>query len=81
MEQHPDLWTALRERGIDADDHEIRAAVRAVLATIADVEQRHDAYVARRCARAAHLALSYHLQHPATGDMSLFEDEFGEDER
>jgi hypothetical protein len=81
MEQHLDLWNALRERGIDADDPEIRAAVRVVLETVNDVGQRADHYVARRCAEAMQVALSYQLQHPETSDMSRFEDEFGEGDR
>jgi hypothetical protein len=81
MKQQADLWTALRERGIDADDPEIRAAVRAVLATVDDVGRRVDHYHARRCAEAMQVALAYQLQHPKTSDMSRFEDEFEEGER
>lgn len=80
MEQHPDLWSALREQGVDADDPEIRAAVRAAFETIDDVWQRAGPYIARRCTEAIDLALAYQLQHPDTSDMSRFEDEFEDDD-
>lgn len=81
MEQHPDLWTALRQRGIDADDPDIRAAVRGVLQVIDDIGARTDHYRARRCAEAIQAAVSYQLEHPATGDMSSFEGEFDDGDR
>ncbi len=79
MDRQPDLWNALRAHGIDADDPQIREAVRATLATITDVEQHSGRYVARRCAEAIHQALAYQLQHPDTDDMSRFEDEWDGD--
>ena len=66
----------LGTRVADADDPEIRAAVRATLESIDDVRRRAGPYVARRCTEAIDLALAYQLQHPDTSDMSRFEDEF-----
>jgi hypothetical protein len=73
------LWDALRERGVDADDPDIRAAVREALTTIDEVERRAGRYVARRCAEAMHEALQFELSHPDTRDMSRFEGEFDDD--
>lgn len=69
----PDLWDALRERGLDADDPDVRAAVRATLESIERVHERSGAPAARRCVHAMRAALDYHLRHPDTGDMSSFE--------
>jgi hypothetical protein len=74
-----ELWNELRQNGVDADDPEIRASVRATLATVDDVRRREGGHVARRCSEAMHQALSYTLSHPDTGDMSVFEEEFDED--
>ncbi len=75
-----DVFEALRSAGIDADDPEVRAAVRAVLDHAADVRARVGTHPARRCMEAMHAALAYQLQHPDVGDMSSFEADFGEDE-
>ena len=71
----PDLWEALRQRGIDADDPEVRAAVRAALESIESIGTRSGEQAARRCARAIQAALAYQLRHPDTQDMSSFEDD------
>jgi hypothetical protein len=76
----PDLWEALRERGIAADDAEIRASVRATLDLVHDVRGRHGHHHARRCAEAMSAALAYALQHPDTSDMTSFEEEFDDPE-
>ncbi len=75
-----DLFRALRAEGVDADDPEIRTAVRLVSAHVEEVEQRHDAHRARRCMEAMRLALDYRLQHPDVEDMSSFEASYDEDE-
>ena len=74
------LFESLRTRGIDADDPEIRAAVRTVTAHVADVARRHDPHHARRCMEAMQAALAYQLAHPDVGDMSSFEAAYDEDE-
>lgn len=75
----PELWDALRAEGVNADDPEIRATVRSVLATIDAVEERSGGHAARRCMESVHAALTYVLRHPDTKDMSSFEQEFGEE--
>jgi len=74
----PDLFDALRRTGIDADDHEVRAAIRVVTAYLDEVRQRLGTHAARRCMEALHAALDYQLQHPDVGDMSSFEADFDE---
>jgi len=74
--ERSDLWDALRARGVDADDPEIRATVRTTLDAVEDVRQRLGHHHARRCMEAMHRALAYELEHPDTDDMSRFEDEF-----
>jgi hypothetical protein len=75
----PDLFAALRDEGIDADDHEIRAAVRAVLRHVDDVHRRRGTHEARRCMEAMHEALALRLRHPDVADMSSFEASYDED--
>ena len=74
--ERSDLWDALRARGVDADDPEIRATVRTTLDAVEDVRQRLGYPHARRCTEAMHRALAYELAYPDTHDMSRFEDEF-----
>ena len=74
--EEAELWNALRDRGVDADDPDIRAVVRQALAAIDEVRERSGGHAARRCAKAMHEALDYELSHPDTSDMSSFEDEF-----
>lgn len=71
----PDLWEALRQKGLDADDPDVRAAVRAALESIERVRERSGEQAAWRCAQAIQAALAYQLRHPDTGDMSSFEDD------
>ena len=71
----PDLWEALRQRGLDADDPDVRAAVRAALESIQSISTRSGEQAARRCAQAIQAALAYQLRHPDTQDMSPFEDD------
>jgi hypothetical protein len=70
------LWDALRERGVDADDSEIRAAVRVCLLQLDQINARSGSYAARRACEAMHAALDFALDHPDTGDMSRFEQQF-----
>ncbi len=76
----PKLWDALRAQGIDADEPEVRTAVRACLRSLDAVQARADEHAARRCREAVHAALAYELRHPPTGDMTSFEDEFNEED-
>ena len=69
----PALFEALRDGGIDADDPQVRAAVRVVLSHVADLQRAHGDPPARRCMEAMQAALAYQLQHPDVGDMSRFE--------
>jgi hypothetical protein len=69
----PDLWEALRQRGLDADDPDVRAAVRTALKSIESISARSGEQTARRCAQAIQAALAYQLRHPDTQDMSSFE--------
>jgi len=71
----PDLWEALRQRGLEADDPDVRAAVRAALESVERVGARSGEAAARRCAQAIQAALAYQLRHPDTEDMSSFEDD------
>ena len=71
----PDLWEALRQRGLDADDRDVRVAVRAALESIERVGERSGEAAARRCAQGVQAAMAYQLRHPDTGDMSSFEDD------
>jgi hypothetical protein len=75
----PDLWGALRESGVDADDPDVRAAVRAALQSIERVRERSGVPAARHCAQAIQAALAYQLRHPDTEDMSSFEDDYREE--
>lgn len=75
-----DIFDAIRQEGIDADDPEVRNSVRTALAQIEDVRSRKDAETARRCMRAVAAALSYELQHPDVDDMSGFESEFDDED-
>lgn len=75
----PDLFDALRAEGIDADDPEVRAAVRAVSGYSNDAMTRLGTHRGRRCMEAMHAALTYALQHPDVGDMSSFEADFDGD--
>lgn len=77
--EEPEIFDAIRREGIDADDPEVRKAVRAALEHIEGVRARTDDETARRCMSAVSRALSYQLQHPDVGDMSWFESEFGSD--
>jgi hypothetical protein len=70
------LFNALRDQGIDADDREIRAAVRAVFAHVEGVFVRGGPDAARRCMQAMRAALDYRLEHPDRDDMSAFESAF-----
>lgn len=69
----PDLFDALRARGIDAADPEIRAAVRVVTTHVDTVREDRGTHAARRCMRAMHAVLDYQLAHPDVDDMSTFE--------
>lgn len=69
----PALFEALRDAGIDADDPQIRAAIRVVFSHVADLQRDHGTHAARRCMEAMQAALAYQLQHPDVGDMSSFE--------
>ncbi|GEM_PF-3507898 len=71
----PDLWEALRQSGLDADDPDLRACVRATLESIERVRERSGEQAARRCSQAILAALAYELRHPDTEDMSSFEDD------
>lgn len=71
-----ELFDALRERGVDADDPDVRAAVRAVVANVREVKGRAGPHAARRCMEAMQEALFFWLQHPDVEDMSSFEREF-----
>lgn len=75
-----ELFDALRSRGIDADDPQIREAVRVVLAHVDGVRDRDGAPASRRCMEAIRVALGYELQHPDVGDMSSFEADWDEEE-
>lgn len=75
----PDLFEALREQGVDADDEEVRAAIRVVLSRVSDVRGRLGTHRARRCMDAMHAALSYALRHPDVGDMSSFEESYDDE--
>jgi hypothetical protein len=75
----PDLFDALREQGIDADDDEIRAAIRTTLAHVSGVRDRLGTHHARRCMEAVNAALSYELRHPDVGDMSSFEESYDDE--
>lgn len=76
----PDMFDALRQRGIDAADPEIRASVRVVVAHVDAVRDRIGTHGARRCMRAMHEALAYQLAHPDVGDMSTFEAAYEDEE-
>jgi hypothetical protein len=76
----PDLWDDLRERGVDADDPDVRAAVRAALECLERVHERSGAPAARRCVHAMRAALDYQARHPDTGDMSSFEVDFQDED-
>lgn len=76
----PDLFDALRERGIDAADPEVRAGIRVMVAHIDGVRERAGTHAARRCLRAMHEALAYQLAHPDVDDMSTFEAAYDEEE-
>lgn len=77
--EEPDVFDALRSRGVDADNPEVRAAVRLVLTHIDEVRKRAGPQSARRCMDAMRHALAYELQHPDVGDMSGFEAEFDDE--
>lgn len=77
--KEPDLFEALRAQGIDADDGEVRAAVRATLSHVAGVRDRLGSHRARRCMEAMHAALAYELRHPDVGDMSSFEESYDDE--
>jgi hypothetical protein len=74
----PEIFDALRSRGVDADDPEIRAAVRTVLTHIDEVRERSGRHRARRHMEAMLHTVRYVLEHPDVGDMSSFEAEFRE---
>ncbi len=76
----PHLFDALRAEGVDADDPEIRAAVRLATGHVDDVRRRLGTHRARRCMEAMHAALAYQLQHPDVEDMSSFESSYDEEE-
>lgn len=76
----PNLFDALRADGVDADDREIRAAVRVVAGYVDEVRHRLGTHRARRCMEAMYVALAYQLQHPDVGDMSGFEAAYDEEE-
>lgn len=76
----PDLFDALRARGIDAADPGIRAGVRIMGAHVDAVRERAGTHAARRCMQAMHEALAYQLAHPDVDDMSTFEAYFDEEE-
>lgn len=72
----PDLFDELRGRGIDADDPEIRAAVRVAMGHLAAVRAASGDEASQRCLEAMHAALAHAWTHPATDDMTSFEDDF-----
>jgi hypothetical protein len=76
----PELFNVLRDRGVDADDPDIRAAVRHVFTFIREARQRGGPEVARRCMEGMREALTCQLEHPDVADMTSFEAEFGDDE-
>lgn len=71
-----DVFDALRRAGIDADDPQIRTAVRAVLEHVEGIRQDAGRHRARRSMEAMRAALDYQLQHPDVADMSSFEADF-----
>jgi len=75
----PDLFDALREQGIDANDAEVRAAIRATRSHVSGVRDRLGGHRARRCMEAMHAALAYELRHPDVGDMSSFEESYDDE--
>lgn len=77
--EEPDVFDAIRQEGIDADDPEVRESVRVAFEHVEAVRARTDDATASRCMRAMSTALTYQLQHPDVGDMSRFESEFGSD--
>lgn len=76
----PDLFDALRAAGVDADDREIRAAVRVVTGHVDEVRRRDGIHRARRCMEAMHATLAYQLRHPDVADMGSFEAAYDEEE-
>lgn len=74
----PNIFDALRGEGIDADDPDVREAVRLTLDHVVDVRARAGDEVARLCMRAMSRALTYQLKHPDVRDMSGFEADFDE---
>lgn len=77
----PNLFAALRAVGVDADDPEIRTAVRAISVHVDAVRQREGVHRARRCMEAMHAMLAYQLQHPDVDDMSSFEAAYDQDDQ
>lgn len=75
-----ELFQALRAQGVDADDPQIRAAVRLVVAHVDDVATRHGSHTARRCTEAMDAALVQLLRHPDVEDMSSFEAAYDDEE-
>lgn len=72
----PGLWDDLRAQGINADDAEVRTAVRTCLESLDGIRERSGEHAARRCLVAVHAALDHAMRHPSIGDMTSFEDEF-----
>lgn len=77
----PDLFDALRDRGIDAADPQIRTAVRVITSHVDAVRADEGTHAARRCMRAMHAALDYQLAHPDVDDMSTFEADLDDEDR
>lgn len=75
----PEMFDVLRAQGIDADDPLIRGAVRSVLASVEEIEEREGVHRARRCMEAIRAALNHRLQRPDITDLSSFEDDFHEE--
>lgn len=71
--EEPDIFDAVRRQGIDADDPEVRSAVRVVLEHMDSVRERAGDSTERLCMRAVVAALTFQLQHPDVDDMSTFE--------
>lgn len=72
----PEMFNTLRAEGVDADQPEIREAVRGTLDLVDRLEERTDVHTARQCMTAMRAALKYRLLHPDIDDMSNFESEF-----
>lgn len=75
----PDLFDALRSKGVDADDPVLRAAVREVVSHLDGVKRDHGPVMERRCMEGMAAALAFMLAHPDVGHMESFEAQFDDD--